>query len=183
MTKFLVFLIAGVLALVSRDLLFFTFPIGGHAPDLVLVVVLYLGIFRNPVRGLLIAFVLGYVVDLTSGGGYAGLSSLVYLALFLFARLIGRVFYGRNVLIQSIMAVVGTAVYAYSVHAILHEFGVLGTFSPGDPGRIAIQAAYNGAVAPFVFALLFRLESLVSHLDGADPAGERRRTDAPGWVR
>ena len=162
MTKFLVFLAAGVLALILRSILFFLVPIQGCIPDLVLIHVVYLGIFRNPVRGVLIAFLLGYLSDLAAGGGYPGLSSLVYLALFLAARLAGRVFYARNPWIQVIITAIISMAYALMVHWILRGFGVLPGAWPGDMVRPAVQAAVSGAFAPLIFWVLFHVERLSS---------------------
>lgn len=63
------------------------FAPGGHGPNLVLVVVVYLGLFGPFVAGSVAVTLLGFAYD-TAGGGILGLNAGLYLAAFLLAGLI-----------------------------------------------------------------------------------------------
>lgn len=168
MTKTLIFGLVGLLLLIFRSILIFRLPIFSTCPDLVLILVVYLGIFRNPIRGLIIVFVLGLLADLTTGGGYQGLTSLSYLIVFLAARLAGKLFYARNPLIQGIITLIANIVHGIFVHWLLFSFAVLPGLWPVQFKGLLIQAFLSGLFAPLVFYLLLAVERIASLDDQKD---------------
>ena len=181
MKKVAVFLAAGLVALAARTALHD--HVTRLVPDLLLVVVVYLGIFRDPLKGLPLVFLLGYLADVTAGG-FAGLTSLVYLGVFLLARGVGRVFYARNPLIQGIIVAAAGALTALAACGVLHGFGVLASAWPARPGAALLRALLTGLVAPVVFWALFAVDAWIAPDEPRHrPIGRQPREWGEGWVR
>ena len=182
MKKVVVFFLAGFLALLARTLLFD--HVTRWTPDLLLVVVVYLGIFRDPVKGLPLVFVLGGLADVTANGGFVGLTSLIYLAVFMIARLTGRLFYARNPLIQGIIVAATGALHAVAAGVILHGYGVLPSAWPAHPAGAVVRALLAGLVAPAIFWALFAVDAWIAPDEPRHRTIGRQASEwGEGWAR
>jgi rod shape-determining protein MreD len=87
MKRILLFILLGVLVLTLQTTLLEFFPIQSIRPDFMLVLTLFLGFSFPPVPGAILAFSLGYLVDLFSGnafGFYAFSRILLFYGAYLF---------------------------------------------------------------------------------------------------
>ncbi len=87
MKRVLLFFLLGVLVLTFQTTLLRFFPIQRIRPDFMLIFTLYLGFSFPPIPGGVLAFVLGYLVDLFSGntlGLYTFSRPLVFYGAYLF---------------------------------------------------------------------------------------------------
>jgi len=87
MKRILLFFLLGVLVLTFQTTLLRFFPIQRIRPDFMLIFTLYLGFSFPPIPGGILAFLLGYLVDLLSGntlGLYAFSRPLLFYGAFLF---------------------------------------------------------------------------------------------------
>ena len=89
------------LLLVLQSALGILFPVTGWSPNLLLPLAIYLGVIPSVslVRGALLAFAAGYLLDLFSGNGF-GLMTLILLASFLISRVSGLNLFMRGPLFQ-----------------------------------------------------------------------------------
>jgi rod shape-determining protein MreD len=179
--KVVVFLGVGLAALVTRTILYD--HLTRHVPDLLLIVVVYLGIFRDPVKGLPLVFLFGYLADLLAGGGYVGLTSAIYLGLFLLARLSGRVVYALNPMIQGIIVAAAAVLQAPATGVILHGFGVLPSAWPAHLPRAIVQALVTGLVAPAVFWALVSVDARIAPDEPRHRGIGGGREWGDGWAR
>lgn len=70
MKRILLFFLLGVLVLTFQTTLLRFFPIQRIRPDFMLIFTLYLGFSFSPIPGAILAFFLGYLVDLLSGNTF-----------------------------------------------------------------------------------------------------------------
>ena len=70
MKKVIFPLLLGIFFLVVQTTWLTSFPIRRIRPDIVLILTLYLGISSPPISGGILAFILGYLMDLFSGNGF-----------------------------------------------------------------------------------------------------------------
>ena len=163
MIKALSFLAAGVLAVWIQSILAQEFTIYGAVPDLALIIIVYMGIFRNPIRGGVIAFCLGYMTDLFSGQLF-GQYALVFVVVFYAMRLLGKLFYMRSmvsqVIVVGIMTLLAKLIAAgIGLYAMPNVGGLMGSV---DYKLLGPQLALNLVFAPIVFRLMFKLEEMTS---------------------
>ncbi len=135
---------------------------GTFSLALALPVVVYLGLQGGNVDGAVGAAAVGYVVDLMAGGP-KGLMTFLAVALFLFSRMVGAALSVQGMLGFALLSGAGTFLYG------MGAFGLTRIVSPieaapgwGLVGRILVEAALTGALAPFVLLLMRRVDSLVS---------------------
>jgi rod shape-determining protein MreD len=70
MKKVIFPLLLGIFFLVVQTTWLTSFPIRRIRPDIVLILTLYLGISSPPISGGILAFILGYLMDIFSGNGF-----------------------------------------------------------------------------------------------------------------
>lgn len=138
----------------------------GAAPDLVLLLVLFLAMQRQTTLGLWSAFILGLLQDM-GGGNPLGLNALVLLAV---AYLVSRVrtkLFKENLSAQLVIVVGMTWAYQfgtfYTVNALWHDAHTLGQWA----SRSLTMSIYNACLGPLFFKGLARLvrgEDVYQHL-------------------
>lgn len=139
-------------------------PLHPWAPNLLLPVVVYYGLLQevNVVRGMVIAFASGYLLDLF-GGSPMSLYTFVQCASFLVSRGLGLRLFLRNVAFQASFAFVASMAAQGAQHALRSLFEKATPF-PIDDTRLTVSsmaaAATTTAIfAPLVFAIVARIES------------------------
>lgn len=135
------------------------FSIFSSGPDLVLLVLVYFAAFHSPEKGLILAFVTGFITDSIVGIN-PGLNAAIYTFLFWAMASLSKRFFLRSLVFQFIAAAGITIAYKFS------EFTLLTIFEM--PVEIRIQLWWglpgemfaNLIAAPFVFKLLEWIEDL-----------------------
>ncbi|MDP8256475.1 MAG: rod shape-determining protein MreD [Candidatus Alcyoniella australis] len=163
MIKALSFLTVGVLAVWLQSMLWQHLPIFGVAPDLALICVIYMGIFRNPIWGGLIAFCLGYVVDLFSGQVF-GQYVLVFVLIFYAMRVLGKLFYMRSLSFQLVSVLLITLLAKLLAALVMIYVVPTGSdlLALVDLKLLLPQIGLNLVFAPLMFKVLFRLEKITT---------------------
>lgn len=119
-------------------------------PDLALLVVFALALgWRNPATGLALVAAGGFVVDLLSGG-LLGQRALLSVLLFAGARVLSLRVGLLGPLPQMLIAAGLTVAHAAGLAAITSFFTAGSGAGLLSPGPLAMQAAANALVAPFV---------------------------------
>jgi rod shape-determining protein MreD len=155
MKDFLLFFLLGVFSLVLQTTVFYLIP-GDFHVDLILILVIYLGFTRDPARGGVLAFLLGYMMDISSGG-IKGTFCLSKFVLFLVTATVAR----RLFRMQPLFIFFLTALFSILDGLMaLVIFQIRGTWSVErlNVGNIVFQTMATGVAAPFVFALLHRVD-------------------------
>lgn len=153
MRRFLPPILAGVLLLTLQTTLWSAFSIQNVRPDLLLILVLYLALSSSPISGGILAFSLGYLMDLFSGNTI-GLYALSRPLVFYGVRHFRSRFYLEGLPFQFFfvfMSVLAEGVFVYFLWAGLSRpsFSFHVPLSFGWP--LIAQALFTGLAAPFCF--------------------------------
>lgn len=122
--------------------------IGGVKPDLVLVIVVYLGLVHGPEVGSVSGFFFGLIEDFFSFGAYLGSNALTKTIIGFFCGMGGRQLYTQSLFAHMLCVVLST------VGDLILHFSIKG-FSPEWKQFILYQTSYNLLCCPFI-VLLFR---------------------------
>ncbi len=158
MRTFAVISIAAGFGVLLQTTLLPVLPFGGAAPDILLVLCVYLGLYRHTVGGAVGAFLLGYLQDSLSGSA-AGLNSFAMCAVFLLVYLTCRRLWVDNVVSKVVLVFLASLVKTVAVVGLLVvSLAFEGSWST-VLWSLVLHAVLAAAVAPPVFALLsgFRL--------------------------
>lgn len=152
------------LLLIQGNLFRFLAPYVPHgvAPNLVLPVVIFLGVYENSMaRGALLAFVLGYATDLFASAPI-GLFSFCSVAIWWLSRVTAVRLSATTLPTQLFLALLFSLIESSIVLTLLAIFGV-DSQRPVEIATIVVpRALTTGAFAPFVFRIAQRLYQGVS---------------------
>ncbi len=129
-------------------------------PDLLLILIVYFGLYTSPLAGAMLAFLLGYMMDIFSGSIF-GVHTFSKTAIFFLTILIKDRFYVKSPLFQA-----GT-IFSFSIIDGFIIISILGFVSPVENllppffTFIIPQSLITGFVGPFFIALI-KYVSLVS---------------------
>ncbi len=155
--RIVILFLAGVIAVLLQVTLFAHLPFGSLKPDLVLIVVLYAGVFLPPTEGGVLSFGLGYVTDIFTGR-LIGLFTFTRVMAWLVARLASGMLNLRSVTAQTIFVAIYCVMDYFVMVAALRFFGG-GEYPVPEAGSAIWKTALMSAVAaPFVISALHRLE-------------------------
>jgi len=116
--------ILGIFLLAIQSTFLTLEPFQRVKPDLLMILVLYLGFFSPPISGGISAFFLGFLTDLFSGNSY-GLFSLTRLIIFYGAQFIRNRFYFEDQLYKFLYAFFFTLFEGLLVILILNIFSIV----------------------------------------------------------
>jgi rod shape-determining protein MreD len=129
-------------------------PIHRVRPDIILVFILYLGLFFPPVSGGLLAFFIGYLMDLFSGNTY-GLYTFSRPLLFSLAYLFRDRFYFEGILPQFLFVFILALGEGLLLQLLLTALNP----SPLYPLLFTVllpQTFFTALITPLLFALLHK---------------------------
>lgn len=150
--------------LVLQSMISVEIPMHPWAPNLLLPIVVYYGLLQevNVVRGMIIAFASGYLLDLFAGSPMS-LYTFVQCASFLVARALGLRLFLRNVAFQASFAFVASIAAQGAEHALRALFEKAAPLATDDSrlvfSSMAASATTTAIFAPLVFAIVARIES------------------------
>jgi rod shape-determining protein MreD len=133
--------------------------ISGANPSLILPLVIYLGVHEHSMpRGALLAFLLGYALDLFASAPIF-LFTFVYVSIWWLSRVAGVRLTAQTVLTRASLAFAFALVEGAIVLILLAVFGT-DTRRPLEIGRVVLPHALSTAVfAPLVFQIAQRLSA------------------------
>ena len=161
MKRFLLLFAAGFVAVILPVTLLDYLPFGGLKPDLLLIVVLYIGFFLPANEGGVLAFALGYVEDLFSGH-LIGLFTLMRVTAWLVARLVSGMLNLKSVPAQTIFVAIYSIADYFIMIGALRLFGGADFPVPTAGPELWKTALMNAAAAPIVITILLRTERRLS---------------------
>jgi rod shape-determining protein MreD len=138
--------------------------------DLLLVVVLYLALHDDVIEGAALSAVAGYLADLTSATP-AFLYTFLAVLTFVVLRMAGGGLKTEGGM-QSAVVAFGTTVVHSLVAALIFGF-FTGAGVHIETSALLWSALGTGLLAPFVFAILRRLDAGFLHAEGPTPRGIR----------
>ena len=157
MKRILILLLAGLIAVVVQVTIFTWLPLGRFKPDLVLIVVLYIGFFLPPTEGGVLAFLLGYLEDLFAGS-VLGLFTFARVVAWFLAKLASGVLHVKSTPAQTIFVAIYSGIDALVLVGALRFFGGPDYPAPEIDSGVLWQALLNALAAPFVITALARAE-------------------------
>jgi len=157
MTKAIAFFVAGIVLLTLQSSIRQLWPALETVPDFALICVMYCGVYRNDLPGLLSVFVLGYAADIALGSP-PGLLAAGFIIVFIASNLASRIFYIKSVWFQLVVAAVMTGVWRGSSYLMLSWMTGGAEYAPMVLNDLPYRIGANVLAAPFVFAFMFRLE-------------------------
>ena len=161
------FVLLGFVLLVTQAAIGVLVPLNELAPNLLLPTVIYLGVANDMhiVRGAILAFVLGYLLD-SFCGSPMGLQTFVMVATFLIARGAGLNLFMRGPILQAVITFGFGVVAGGSILALRAIFEPPAPFPLGSVTEtvlaLVIGAAVTGVLAPALFFVIRRLDGLVT---------------------
>ncbi len=138
-------------------------PLHGFAPNLMLPITIFLGVSQEVhiVRGALIAFALGYLLDAFCGSPM-GLQTFVLVATFMVARGAGLRLFFRGPAFQVVLTFLMSLVAGGTVLALRAIFESVAPFPTREFGHNAVVLAQSALVtalaAPLLFVVVHRIE-------------------------
>lgn len=150
---------AGVLAMLLQTAIFPVFPRLPVVPDLILVLVVYLGLRYQTVGGATGAFLLGYFLD-TFSGTVLGMNAFAMTAAYVAVYLVGR-----RLWTDGGLPVMGLVFFAACVRELAMVFAGMLAETPGPVWEHVVrygllEAVVAALVAPLVFGFVAWQERL-----------------------
>jgi rod shape-determining protein MreD len=160
-------LIASLVAVVLQTTLNHYLFQGRLNTDLILVMVVLLGLFRDPVHGALMAFLLGGIQDYFSGQALFGLFLFSLTLIFILANLFRRRFSALSPGSQFVFMLGFGVADKVLLYLLLLLFAAPGVASAADWPFGILELFINAALAPLLYQLMSRVPDLL-------PAGATR---------
>ena len=156
MRTFAVMALAAGFGVLLETTVFPVLPFGGAAPDVLLLLCVYLGLHHDGVGGAIGAFLLGYLQDAVSGSA-TGLNAFAMCVVYLFVYLTSRRLWVDNVVSKVVLvflaSLIKTSVAVLLLIVFLAFEGVWSTVLWSSVAHSVLAAA----IAPPVFSLLASL--------------------------
>ena len=170
-------LFLGIVFLTLQVTLLTSFPIRRIRPDLILILLLYLGIFYPPISGGLFALFMGFLMDLFSGNGF-GLYALTSPLVFYGARFFKGRLYVESLTSQFLF------VFIFGLAEDLLILILLSALNPGPIDKLypllltflLPQSLFTGLITPPLFFLIRRADFALSHHPGIGAAERGNRS-------
>jgi len=169
------FILLGFVLLVFQGAFGVLVPLGEWSPNLILPIVIYLGVSNDVhvVRGAILAFVLGYLLDIFCGINM-GLQTFVMVASFLIARGAGLNLFMRGPLLQILTTFVFALIAGGSILALRAIFEPPAPFALDGVTHTVLTlvggAAATGLVSPLLFGAVRRMDGLMTRKREETPA-------------
>jgi rod shape-determining protein MreD len=145
--------LAAGLAVLLETTVLQALPFGRPAPDLLLILCVYLGLHRHTAGGVVGAFLLGYLQDSVSGSA-AGLNSFGMVLVFVLVYLTCRRLWVDNVVSKVVLVFLASLVKTVAIVVLMATF--LGFEESWNTlgWDLVINGALTAVLAPAVFAVL-----------------------------
>jgi len=152
----------GILFITLQATLLASPPIQRIRPDIVLILILYLGLTYPPISGGISAFVMGYLMDLFSGNTF-GLYAFSRPLLFYIAQLFKGRFYLEGVPAQFIFVFIFALVEGLLILFLLTVLNPnpFGNLYPLLFTSLIPQSVFTGLITPILFFLLNKGSRLI----------------------
>ncbi|MFH2012201.1 MAG: rod shape-determining protein MreD [Pseudomonadota bacterium] len=154
-------LLLGVVFLGLQTTFLNFYPFMPVKPDLIIIIVAYLGIFKDPVRGIFLAAILGYLTD-TLSGSTTGLFTFLRIVTFLLAKLACENIYIKSILSQIVLIIALSIIDGILLLSTLYVFSSVDNLWIFVIKFLPIQATINGIFGPLIFLVLKKTE-LIFH--------------------
>lgn len=162
MRLFLLYFVVGIALILVQSTFLYLLP-APMAPDLVLVLCVYLGLHHPSVGAAVGAFVLGYSIDVVSSR-LLGLNAFALTLVFLAVYFSSRSIWLHHPLVASVIVLFAALVKGGALVLLWWVFLNAEGFWSGALRTIIIEALIAAAVAPVIFALLRRAEGRLKRL-------------------
>ena len=167
MGGFFGFLLLGIVFLSLQTTILNFSPFIPVKPDLIIIMVAYLGIFQGSVRGVFLAAILGYLTD-TLSGSIIGLFTFLRIITFFLTKLACENLYLKNTFSQIILIIMLSIIDGILLLSTLYAFGSVENLWGFVARLLPFQAVLNGMFGPLIFLILNKTELLLEPQRTAD---------------
>jgi rod shape-determining protein MreD len=169
MRRVVLSLFLGVLFLTLQTTLLTSLPIQRIRPDIVLILTLYWGLSFPPISGGILAFFMGYLMDLFSGNAF-GLYTFSRPFIFYVAQLFKGRFYLEGFLFKFLFAFLSAMVEGLLILILLNGFNPspLANLYPLLFTYLLPQSFFTGLITPILFSLFNKGSVLSSDQHGME---------------
>lgn len=137
-----------------------SFPLIPIKPDITIIMVAYFAIFHRPVRGIILAFFLGCLMDVLSGT-ILGVYMLLRICTFAMTRLVLDTFYFKTTFSQMLLTVALSIIDGVLLLLVLNIFGSIDNMWPFVLLFLPLQSLVTGIMTPVIFLLLKKTEIFI----------------------
>lgn len=159
MKKYLLFAFFTFFALLFQRIWMEYFSLFYTGPDIILLLLVYFAIFHDPLKGVILAFVIGFIMDVLVGY-HSGIYATTYIIIYFGTHSFGKNFYLRSVVFQIAAAALVTVSFIGIELLLLSAFEVPWEVRKALlwslPGRLVL----NVLVSPVVFKILWIIEDI-----------------------
>jgi len=157
MKRFILSLLLGILFITLQTTLLPSLPIQRIRPDILLIFTLYLGLSYPPISGGLLAFFLGYLMDLFSGNPF-GLYTFSRPLLFYISQFFKNRFYLESFPSQSFFVFIFALVEGLLILILLRALNPipLRNLYPSFLETFLLNSFVTGLISPVLFSLFNR---------------------------
>ena len=142
MNRNLIYLALAGVAVILQTVIFPTLLQGYYKPDFILILVIYLGLHEEPLRGGLLVYFMGWCYDGVAGV-FPGLNGFVLLGIFLAARGVVTRVNAESSSLVLLLVVAGTIMQSAMVAFALDFFGRTVRFWPQIAWQTPVQVMIN----------------------------------------
>jgi len=153
MRTFFALSLAACVGLLLQTALLPVLPFGEAAPDILLILCVYLGLHNHSVGGAVGAFLLGYLQDSASGSAM-GLNAFAMSLVFLLVHLTCRRLWVDNVISRVVLVFLASLIKTAAIIGLLLMFAGFDGSWRKVAWSLGVQAVSVAAIAPFVLAAL-----------------------------
>lgn len=129
-------------------------------PDLLVILIFYLGISRPSWKGALASFILGYFADVFSGGTI-GVSSFSLTVIFFIIYILSKKIDFNISLVRMLWVCIAVILNAFLTYATLRTIGPQREILLSFFKLILPNALISGIISPFIFHMMDRLETFL----------------------
>lgn len=153
MRFFVVFLFFGFFLLCLQTTVLNYIPGLPIKPDITLIMVCYLGIFKGPLISLFLAFFIGYILD-TLSGSVLGLYSFLRIVTLFLTQLASESLYLKNLISQVTIITALSIIDGFLLLFLMYIFVSIDSLWPFVLKYLPLQSIITGIIGPFIFFAL-----------------------------
>ncbi len=154
--KFAVWVVAFLMNLVFQSTLFTFFQIKGVRPDLLIILVIFVALFRGPVEGGKAGFLAGLLEDLVVGQ-FIGMNAFIKMFVGIVVGLFEKRLYRENLLIPTAMVFIGTFIAGTLFILLFNSFGPDIKWIEGLYSLVMPTCLYNTIIGFLIYKPIYRL--------------------------
>jgi len=152
MKKWVIFLLLPLLALILQSTLLNYIPSGRFKPNIILMIVIYMGLFQPSLMGASVVFFAGFLTDIFSGSIF-GTNIFLNLLVYSVSSLFSEKFYLLGIPLGMFFVFLLSAFHSSALIVILYMAGRISFINEGIILTLISQSILTALISPVIFLL------------------------------